>query len=118
MMCTIAERQAASRARRVANATYEKKKPVVTPPDAVVQPDAVVVLRFDAGVADAAVVGAGRAPDGAGFAVFSRDLHGLRGGTGGWGGVAGFSGGSGVSVGGWRRGRFSPSPTLWLGGRR
>ena len=55
-----------------------EEKPVVPAPHAVVEPDAVVVLCFDASVADATVVCAGRAPDGAGFAVFCRDLHSRR----------------------------------------
>jgi len=53
-----------------------EKIAVVAPPDAIVQPDAVVVLRFDACVADATMVGTWGAPDRTGFAVFSWDFHG------------------------------------------
>lgn len=48
---------------------------VVPPAYTIVEPDAVVVLGFDAAVANAAVVGAGRAPDLAAFAVFGGDFH-------------------------------------------
>lgn len=49
---------------------------VVAPPDAVVEPHAVVVRGLDAVVAHAAVVRAGRPPDVAGLAVFGWHFHG------------------------------------------
>ncbi|KFY21059.1 hypothetical protein V493_07584, partial [Pseudogymnoascus sp. VKM F-4281 (FW-2241)] len=54
--------------------------PVVATADAVVEPHAVVVVRLDAVIADAAVVAAGRTPDMTGLAVFDGDLHGCAGG--------------------------------------
>ena len=53
-----------------------EEEAVVPPPDAIVEPDTVMVLRLDASVADAAVVGAWRTPDIATLAVFRRDFHG------------------------------------------
>ncbi|KFY06261.1 hypothetical protein V492_08095 [Pseudogymnoascus sp. VKM F-4246] len=59
---------------------YEGEEiPVVPPPHTVVQPHAVVVVRLDAVIADAAVVAAGRAPDMTGLAVFHGHLHGCAG---------------------------------------
>jgi hypothetical protein len=49
---------------------------VVAAANAIVEPDAVVVLRLDAVVAQAAVVGARRAPDVARLAVLGGHLHG------------------------------------------
>jgi hypothetical protein len=51
--------------------------PVIPPSDTIVQPDAMMILRLDARIADSAVMCARRAPDVAAFAVFGRDLHGL-----------------------------------------
>lgn len=48
---------------------------VVAAADAVVQPDAVMILSFDAGITHPAMVGAGWAPDVAGFAVLGRYFH-------------------------------------------
>lgn len=52
-----------------------EKVAVVAPADAVVEPHTVVVLGFYAVVAKTAMVGARRAPDIAGFAVFGWDFH-------------------------------------------
>jgi len=79
---------------------------VVAPADAVVEPDAVVVLRLDAVVANAAVVGACGPPYVAALAVFGGDLHGSGGRVGrehGRPGGGGAAEGEGVLVGrvGW-----------------
>lgn len=56
--------------------SHEREEvPVVAAPDAVVKPDTVVVLGFDAVIADAAVVAARRAPDAAGAAIFYGDFE-------------------------------------------
>jgi len=55
---------------------YEREEvPVVAPSDTVVQPYTMVVLRLDAVVADATVMGARRAPYVAAFAVLGWDFH-------------------------------------------
>lgn len=50
--------------------------PVIAPPDAVVEPQAVVVLRVNAVVAHAAVMAARRSPDVARLAVLGRYFKG------------------------------------------
>ena len=64
-----------------------EEEAVVAAAHAVVEPDAVVVLRFDACVADSAVVCSGGTPDVAGFAVFCWDFHCLGADASGLGGV-------------------------------
>jgi hypothetical protein len=59
-----------------ATGNESEEVPVVPSSHAVVEPEAMVVLRLDAVVADAAVVAARRAPDVAGFAEFGRDFEG------------------------------------------
>lgn len=58
--------------------------PVIATAYTVVDPDAMVVLRFDAVVADAAVVAPGWSPDIAGFAVLCGHFHGCCAGGGGF----------------------------------
>lgn len=70
-----------------------EKVPVVAAANAVVKPDTVVVLCFDAIVADAAVVAARRTPDAAGTAIFYGDFE--------------------VDLGG--LGRFDEGPTIGRG---
>jgi len=52
-----------------------KEVPVIAPAYTIVEPDAMVVLRFDAVVAYSAMVTPCWAPDIASFAVFSRNFH-------------------------------------------
>ena len=52
-----------------------KEETVVAASDAIVEPNTVVILCLDAIVANPTVMGAGRAPDVAAFAVFGGHLH-------------------------------------------
>ena len=62
--------------REYCSPTHEGEEvPVVSAPDAVVEPDAVVVRGLDAVVAHPTVVGSRGPPDVAGFTVLGRYLH-------------------------------------------
>ena len=53
-----------------------KEIPVVAPPDAIIQPDTMMILSFDTIVANSAMMATRRPPYIAGLAVLGRDVHG------------------------------------------
>ncbi len=69
-------RESQIRAQKCPDRNKAKEVSVVSPSDAIVQPDTMMVLRFYTVVADPTMMRSGRSPDVARFTVLDRIVHG------------------------------------------